>query len=236
MILLDQLNSAENTLNDRIRSTAPTQAVNPWASQWVQADRDRLGQLGLLRTAINDPGWQDSIGRQADAVRTEAEGQVTNSHVAASGQRAADSSRSGTAGGGLDQMHQAKLDAQLAAAKAKAAQGAQELRDAGVAGMEEAFQGLLSNILGDQGEAAAMGQASSAYANGVDGINDVVLGAQKQYQANADQYRGLLSQAMGSAIQYGVQPFVNAGFTNADRSNAQSWANGGNQDNTWWRF
>lgn len=179
----------------------------------LATDRTRLNQLGILRDRLNSPDMMQGINDQADTQKYASEVSAGEQARQATGRLRASLARRGLSGGSQDVQQTANVDVQLAAAKAQAKTQADEIRSAGITGLQDLEKSLTNQIMGLNDDGT--GQTR------LDQINTDSKAGEIQAQLN-EQYRGLLSNSIAGVLNNTVTPAITTGFDYADRVNAQN--------------
>lgn len=171
--------------------------------RWLAADLERMRQLNMLEKASSDPEFGRAVQERASTWQTDQNARAgeADRRGRATG-RAALAAR-GLAGSGDEEQMVARADARMAAAKARAEQGARELRDAGMGSLEDLQRQLLAEIMAED--------AGGAYSAGLDSLES--QGNLDRMAAGGDaDYRNLLANTLAGFIQTGVEPLVEGGY------------------------
>lgn len=222
MSLLDDISVAQNIVQERANTTADklrkkgfsyenADQAKGWDGRWFSADKERLRQLDLLSSAINDPSWTATLDREVNA-RQEAGNKTADfGHRRGEDTRKTTAAASGTAGGSWDAVVQAQNAQELANTKAKVAQQVSELKAAGLQNLEEMGRQLLAKALAGPDEGTAMGVQTAGDQNSAS-----VQALQAQNDA---QYSNLLANTLGGFLSNTVSPAITSGFQAADNWN-----------------
>jgi hypothetical protein len=203
----------KNQLTTRIGQTMQRRPTGTdWDQKWIDSDRERLGQVGLLEQAVKGSNWTDQVNKQADSQQAAQEGALGEQHRQAQSSIQTDTAARGMLGSSVEATQVAANDARLAVAKTKAKQQADELKAAGLRDLGDLEQQLLDSILTDSAS------ESSAQSSSLQAQQAGITGAQLQAK-NAEMYRNSLANALGGFVKNGVTPTIDAGFKTADRQN-----------------
>jgi hypothetical protein len=224
----EALKTRQAGLIDTIRSRSPQFSAENAATdqslegRFLQSDIERGKQLDWLEAALGstDPKTSLTATTEAEASAREAAGnaQAKQNLTTTSGQQAANAARSGQAGSSADAENRARIAVAYEAAKAQAKAQADELRAAGISGVDQMQQQLVDSIMKENinfqaaQEAALSGQAV-----------DIQAG---QMQRELDgSYKNILSNTLGDILS-SAGDMGAAKFNNANRRNQldeQNW-------------
>ena len=204
----------------------------------LATDRTRIQQLNLLRDKLNDPNLQKGVNDLADSRLNADTASIGSNYQQANGRLRASLARRGIAGGGMDAQQSASLDVQRAAAQAKAKSQADEIRAAGITGLQDLEKQLTDQIMQLDDDGAGKSR--------LDLLSGEAQGQRMQSQLD-DQYRGLLANSLAGVVNNAITPAITSGFDYADRQNAANdrtdtlaMYNGetpqSRQRSSWWNF
>lgn len=181
--------------------------------RFLTADRERLSQLGILRDKFNDPTLMNGINNQAETARVAADTSSGSQYRKATGMLRTSLSKRGVVGSSLDTQQTAQNDARLASAQSQAKTYADEIRAAGITGLEGMEKNLTQQILGEDD-----GGASDTTLQ----IHNTGASAATLQQQLDAQYGGLLANSLAGVVNNTVTPFITGGYDRQDRLNSQS--------------
>jgi len=185
-----------------------------WENKWFAQDTERSKQLDWLEKALTGGDLTKTTNDLATTGEAAANRQSENTYATSKGAVSSGVAKSGLAGGSQHMQENARLSVALQTAKTQAKAQADDLRRAGIEGVEDMERQLVDQIMVDNGFYTAAQSAA------VQGQQVDITGARMQSDLD-NQYRGILASALTDVTQSTVQPFVTEGFNSADRYNQQ---------------
>jgi len=220
----ETLQTRQNGLIQTIRDRNPARYSadnanqdNSWEGKWLNADQERMRQLDWLQKALEDDDLTKTVEDEAAARETANNLQSDTSHRQLSGANASTMTRAGRAGSSVNAANVLRINAARDAAKAQAKAQADELRAAGISGVEDMERQLVDQIMSESGAYEAAQQAA------VNGQQVEIAGARRQAELN-DSYRNILANTLGNVLTSTVSPIASGGFDYADRQNQKQEA------------